>query len=262
MRQADGKQLLACALLMHAKKHGEKGVFRGDHEAAINAAFDECSDENTDCDWVLEAFEDALNTLVDCGMAARTTIPGSGDYFKISYVDLGPFLKEARREIVKYHQDSDEDVRLLGDMSSYPTASAYMRNGIFSQYQEFGDEWLRRSLLAFSKTHSAQGLTLSSPVTHPEVIESSLWTGLPQGFQLTAKKHQELVELLRVAELNLDAAGLTNDEKSLARAYIVAARSLADTADPPLDLIWEIINRANQISGIAALFVSIIGLFA
>jgi hypothetical protein len=93
-------------------------------------------------------------------------------------------------------------------------------------------------------------------------IDSSNWTGLPSEFAFSPDKHATLVKLLEEAEDSLDGLGASNEEKAMARSYIVAARVLSDAPDPPIDLIWELISRANQLSGIAALFVSIIALFS
>ena len=93
-------------------------------------------------------------------------------------------------------------------------------------------------------------------------VESSAWTGLPSDFVLSESKRGSLVAMLASAENALDAVGAGNSEKAMARAYIVAARTLADVPDPPVDLIWEIIGRANSIAGIASLLVSIIALFS
>lgn len=104
---------------------------------------------------------------------------------------------------------------------------------------------------------------VDEPTTKPESnpVDSSAWTGLPSDFVLSEKKRASLVAMLAEAERALDSIGAGNTEKAMARAYIVAARSLADAPEPPVDLIWEIIGRASDISGIASLFLSIIALF-
>ena len=96
----------------------------------------------------------------------------------------------------------------------------------------------------------------------PKTTDSSAWTGLPSTFTLAEEKRESLVSLLREAEESLDQLGAGNSEKAMARAFIVAARVLADAPDPPVDLIWEIIGRANSLAGIASLLVSIIALFS
>ncbi|NML05098.1 hypothetical protein [Sphingomonas sp. G-3-2-10] len=97
--------------------------------------------------------------------------------------------------------------------------------------------------------------------TPPTSVDSRGWTGLPSEFELNEEKKASLISLLNDAERTLDSLGAGNSDKAMARAYIVAVRALADTPDPPVDLIWEIIGRANSIAGIASLFVSIIALF-
>jgi hypothetical protein len=94
-----------------------------------------------------------------------------------------------------------------------------------------------------------------------EAYNSASWTGLPSNFVISQGFQSELIELLNTAERNLESVGASNSEKAIARAYIVAARTLAETPEPPADLIWEIVNRANSLAGIASLFVSIIALF-
>lgn len=120
---------------------------------------------------------------------------------------------------------------------------------------------LRENLASFLKNHGA--------VYHGEIpevvkgsIDSALWTGLRSNKVVALEKRDELVRLLVKAERDLDALSGTNSEKGMARAYIVAARVLAEAPEPPEDLIWELVGRANSLAGVASLFVSIIALFA
>lgn len=61
---------------------------------------------------------------------------------------------------------------------------------------------------------------------------------------------------------NVEAAELSNSVKAQARGHLLAARALADTPEPPIDLIWTILNRANSIAGIGAFFLGLIMLIA
>jgi hypothetical protein len=99
------------------------------------------------------------------------------------------------------------------------------------------------------------------PELHSEAIDSSSWTGLPSNFQLTQDIQAKLVRDLDSAEAALTTLTVSQDERSQARAYIIAIRVLAEAPEPQTDLIWEMLTRANQISGIASLFVSIMALF-
>ena len=60
----------------------------------------------------------------------------------------------------------------------------------------------------------------------------------------------------------VENADLSNSEKSQARGYLIAAKALAETPDPPADLIWTIINRAASVAGIAGFFLTLIALIA
>jgi hypothetical protein len=92
----------------------------------------------------------------------------------------------------------------------------------------------------------------------PPAIDSASWTGRPT---LPPENRERLAVSLRAAERSLDVIQAGNAEKAQARAYIIAALALAEAPEPQDDLIWEIVSRANKLSGIAALFVSIVGLF-
>ena len=102
------------------------------------------------------------------------------------------------------------------------------------------------------------GLPQAAQSPEQPVVSSSAWTGR---VTLPEKNRERLVIALRAAEGELDALGAGNAEKAQARAYLVAAAALAEAPDPPADIIWDLIQRANNIAGIAALLVSIVGLF-
>lgn len=164
---------------------------------------------------------------------------------------------------------------------NHPVAMRRLQNGsgmpshpmrivpLLHEYAKFGEAWLQE-MWPTTMARSAEGnggdvqpldvgqdegaITTSS-------VDSSGWTGLPPGFVPTEEKWAALRLLLREADETLNGLGASNSEKAMARAYIVAAKSLADAPEPQLDLVWEIISRANQISGVASLFVSIIALF-
>ena len=95
----------------------------------------------------------------------------------------------------------------------------------------------------------------------PSGVDSSAWTGLPKHGRLSAEAVDSLQRTLSDVEKALDESGASNAEKSQARAYVIAIRALAEAPDPPADIIWQIIARANSAAGIAAFFVAVIGLF-
>ena len=98
-------------------------------------------------------------------------------------------------------------------------------------------------------------------LTASDVIEGSVWTGLPQDFVLSDRGRAEIVNELDRTESSLVDMGVSQHDQSQARAYIVAARALLEAPEPEPELAWTILNRANQLAGIASLFISIIALF-
>lgn len=89
-------------------------------------------------------------------------------------------------------------------------------------------------------------------------VDSAAWTGR----KVVPIDHDSLLEMLREVEGRLDQLPLPNSEKASVRAHVMAAKMLADSPDPPDTIIWELISRANQICGVASLFVSILALFS
>lgn len=131
-------------------------------------------------------------------------------------------------------------------MTHHPKSIAPLLN----EYARFGREWLRGM---WARNMVSQRDSAEAPHGPPELAVS---------FVLTEDKRKTLVQLLDIASSDLDALEVANSEKAQARAYIIATRALAEAPEPPVSLIWELINRASLIAGIASLFVSIIALFA
>jgi hypothetical protein len=97
----------------------------------------------------------------------------------------------------------------------------------------------------------------------PEVIiRSETWTGLPPSFQLTEERRAAIVRALDAAEESMPLAASSQHDKAQARAYIIAARALLEAPEPQPDLVWQLIQRANNIAGVASLFVALVALFA
>lgn len=92
-------------------------------------------------------------------------------------------------------------------------------------------------------------------------FDSESWTGIPK----TGVLSEAATTRLKAALANVDDAvshsQASNEEKAQARAYVIAIQALADAPEPPADLIWEMITRANQLSGIASFFLSLIALY-
>lgn len=96
---------------------------------------------------------------------------------------------------------------------------------------------------------------------HPIRVDSQSWTGLPTGFVLSEERRVSVVRELEKIDLALQTADLGQYEKSQARAFILSAKALAEAPEPSVDLIWEVIGRANSLAGVASFLVSLITLF-
>lgn len=218
--------------------------------------------------------DSALKILQECKIAYVANDAFAGKFVKITRERFDALIKGVETEILAYNKvvaDADDPNSGLNqaESMSWPSLELIGKYKALKKYSEFGSEWIAAAMPQIPAEGSdaqVDGGTLLMMSSEPNItfhpaIDSSAWTGLPSTFVLTEQKRELLSKMLQDAESALDSVGASNQEKAMARAYIVAAKTLADAPEPPADLIWELINRANQISGVAALLVSIIGLF-
>jgi hypothetical protein len=93
-------------------------------------------------------------------------------------------------------------------------------------------------------------------------FDSSAWTGMNVKNSLSSSEKDLLIDGLKSIEARLDGLGLSNEEKSSVVSYVVAARILAESPEPPLQIIWLILERLNNFSGVAALLLSIFAILS
>jgi hypothetical protein len=138
-------------------------------------------------------------------------------------------------------------------------------NPLLFEYDRFGGDWLDRIWPDFfSQADATVQPSEMAPADEPQVTtnyESSSWTGLPSDFLLTEDKRAAIVRGLDVAADSLQDTSASQHDQAQARAYIISAKALLEAPEPDPDLAWQLIGRANNLAGIAALFVSIIALF-
>ncbi len=90
----------------------------------------------------------------------------------------------------------------------------------------------------------------------PEIItsyDSARWTGLTNTV-IDTRNAKAVTALIDSALLSLSASSAGNSEIMQAAAYLKAARELTDAPDPPSELIWEMISRAANLTGLLGLF--------
>jgi hypothetical protein len=245
--------LIACCLLMRAKNVGERGVLRADSERLLSIGIEECGDWVTD-DWL----NLATGALAEAGLARSTRDPLGDRFYRIDAGELPALLRKANAELERFERDGLTGSLDVLDKGRFPALDAVSDHPTFERYADFGDEWLKRAIkrvnAELQSNPSSSELTVSDGARPTEPT--------PAKIALTEATRFELVKELRLVEQAIEAATLTNEEKAQARAFVIAARMLAESPDPPDDLIWELIQRASNLAGIASLFVSIIALFA
>jgi hypothetical protein len=167
-----------------------------------------------------------------------------------------------RAEILRYLRR-----RLLHDGPRYTTMGRMMREMRLSiDYElmkvlvddlEFGGFITVRGYGKGLFQISARGVDWVDAGNAELAIESSRWTGRRRKITLTPRRVDQLIEELGRIEFRLSELPITNAEKSQARAFVLAAKLLAESPEPPGELIWEMLKRASEIATIAALFVSV-----
>jgi hypothetical protein len=207
-----------------------------------------------------DLFASAMNVLEELRCLKKHTHPGMQSYYRLEVDKFAEAMKPQALDVRAYRIRSD----FTKDGRSFP---------FLESYADLGSFFLRDALETCEDQLSQIGADDESfewtevepPLQEdrePILVDSSAWTGLPPDFQFTEERLQRLVTLLDTAERDLDSYPIPNSQKAQARAYILAAKELAQAPEPPADLIWELIGRANSIAGIASLFVSIVALFS
>jgi hypothetical protein len=242
---------------MHAKERGEKGVLRVDDEQILTIAIDSCGD------WVTEdLLNDAISSLRDSGLARSTRDALAGIFHKIDATALPALIKTASQEMRKIEAGMKDGDLTVMEQGRFPAVDALGDHPTFERYYDFGDEWLKRALRRVEAGYSRKNNSDSNETRAQHTSrESNNWSILPHHFVLSETSRVELLEKLTEVEKRLEQIDLGNAERAQVRSYVLSAQILTDSPDPPVDLIWELIGRANSVAGIASLFVSVIALF-
>lgn len=140
-------------------------------------------------------------------------------------------------------------------------------NPVTSLVGQIGEEALRRALSKIVEEDGLRSMEEKWEEVEGEFFDSDASAGNENAgpnLHFFASEPQK-TRFIKEADDQLRAvedADLSNSEKSQARGYLLAAKALADTPEPPADLIWTIINRAASIAGLAGFFLTLIALIA
>ena len=95
------------------------------------------------------------------------------------------------------------------------------------------------------------------PETSPTItIDSSSWTGL-RAKGVTVSNRARIKEAIGEARTLFEQRQLSNEQKVQALVLLRAAEELVNAPEPPSDIVWELINRAAAVCGIAGLVLTI-----
>jgi len=86
-----------------------------------------------------------IRTLADCSLIRITDDPFSGTFVKVKSRHFPAFVERAKEELAQAKADGDE-VSIITKPSDYPNASALAKHELFDDYNELGEQWLRRAL--------------------------------------------------------------------------------------------------------------------
>ena len=92
-------------------------------------------------------------------------------------------------------------------------------------------------------------------------IDSSGWTGVRATLSFDDKVKSKILDLLKKADLEMDAMSLSNVDHSQARALLKAALVLAEAPDPDPVLISTIVRRLSEIIGLTSAVLGILSFF-
>jgi len=83
----------------------------------------------------------------------------------------------------------------------------------------------------------------------------------PPNFSISEERRVHIVQELDTIQRSLDENLTDNAKKAQATALVGAVQKLAEAPEPPYEVMWSLLQRANAIAGIASLFVAIMALF-
>ncbi|SEK46371.1 hypothetical protein SAMN05216382_0458 [Sphingomonas palmae] len=183
---------------------------------------------------------------------------GMNGYDIPSNYSFWPLTEQLLEELAKAKVIHSETIRFAGEYYTY----------INSRYPAFRKTALETNAIAsaagriggrlFPDVFAGYTQEAINNTTHAEQLEERE-PSIP--VSLSENKRISLINEIGAVEARLDDQDLSNADKAQARAFLNAAKALTEAPEPPADLIWEILNRANSIAGIASLFVTIIAIF-
>jgi hypothetical protein len=239
---SDLEEVVAACLVEYARSQGN-GVLSGTFYV-----FGKDARDAFNLPYVESLFSEALNILEDVGVLNKYQQPKLPTYYRLEVTKFEYAFKNYALDERNYTLSRNFDQR---------------RFKFLEAFADLGPDFLAEALESYEVEFQALAESQPNHLADEAVVtvQSSSWTGLPNNFELASEQQSELVRKLDEAEAGLADVAMSQEDRAQARALIIAARTLAEAPSPPYTQIWDLIGRANEISGIASLLVSIISLF-
>jgi hypothetical protein len=135
---------------------------------------------------------------------------------------------------------------------------------LIHEYAQFGGEWLSTVWDSFFHHQPIEFPPETPPsLSEPDqvVSDSSVWTGI-NVVAVTADNKDVVRKKIDEAMALLDQHQLSNVQKQQAMILLNAARDLVEAPDPPSSIIWDLIARAADVTGLVGFFLALFAVFA
>ncbi len=121
--------------------------------------------------------------------------------------------------------------------------------GLVTQREHYSEVYFRLSDAGIVELNRRQSeeLDFTLPV---QDAETRRWQRLKQT-KIDLQNVESVAELINKSLEELSKVDLTNEEHRQAAAYLLAARELVVAPAPPSEIIWDLVQKAAAIAGIA-----------
>lgn len=213
--------------LLAAARVAEEDTDRRMEARAVTKRFDFGQDS---ADWLFEVTEN----LGSLGLLAPYQRDGGGEDQFVHLTAAG--VRKARElsaaGLRVFARDEERDAQPHSDGTFFSDGSGY-------------------------RTGPRDGTAVAAEDIH--VVDSSAWTGVSKPEVVEGEKLQLLRSQLADVERQVDALDLpSNSQRQQVMALVTAMKILADAPEPPADVIRDILQLLNNISGIGSLVVALI----
>lgn len=184
------------------------------------------------------------------GLKKKNGILQEGDEYSDSWYKLRPSYKKKYLEEIRSANPAANRIGTLGD--------EVLRRALVKIVAE---DDLRSIEEKWTEANPEIGADIDQAQDNADKIDERISSPNLHFFESETRK-AKFVAVADNALKQVEDSDLSNAQKSQAQGFLAAAKALSETPDPPADLIWTILVRANSVAGIASFFVALITLIA